>query len=179
MNFESKFLRIAEKLSQRHSTEYRGIPIVIEWPKNSVRTGKDEQGKPWKRTMQCDYGYVSDVNGRDGEGLDVYIGEDEASDKVFVIEQLDAKGKLDEYKIMLGFPNLDSALEMYLAHYPTGWDDDRVGDISEVPFDYAFDTIEAHQEEQGRTPKNSSTTVKTAGLTYLKALQSMTTVSFK
>jgi hypothetical protein len=154
MNFKSKFLRRAEKLPQMHSSEFRGIPIVLEWPKGSVRTGKDNNGKGWKRTMLCDYGFVPETRAAgDGEGLDVYIGPDTESDHVYVVEQLDDEGEFDEYKCLLGFPDMDSAFEMYLAHYPDDWEDSRVGEVFEVPFDYAFDAIEKNQvENEGENP---------------------------
>jgi hypothetical protein len=155
MNFQSKLL-IAEKLPQHHSTDYRGLGIVIEWPKGSVRTGKDSHGKKWKRVMQCDYGYVPNTvaAGGDKEGLDVYIGSDETSDKVYVVEQLKENGEFDEYKCLLGFPDLNTAYQTYLEHYPADdWEETRVGEVFEVPFDYAFDAIEKQQEEhEGLNP---------------------------
>ena len=146
MRFNSKFLHIAEKLSQRHTTEYRGIPLVIEWPRGSTRVGKDKDGNKWHREMFGDYGYVNDGSTAvgDHEPLDVYIGSED-SDRVFVIEQLKEDGSFDEYKAIFGEPDLESALRLYLKHYPDGWDDDRVGDISEVPFDYVFDKVKEHQ----------------------------------
>jgi hypothetical protein len=150
MQFSSKFLRRADKLSQRHSGDFRGIPIVVEWPQGSTRVGKDKNGKGWKRKMLCDYGYIDDGSTAvgDHEPLDVYIGPDAASDKVYVVEQLTDDGEFDEYKCLLGFPDLESAYETYLKHYPDGWDDTNVGDIFEVPFDYVFDKVEEHLEEQ-------------------------------
>ena len=189
MIFTSKFLRVALKLPQHHSSDFRGLGIVVEWPKGSVRVGEDEHGKKWKRKMEADYGYIpSTVAAGDKEGLDVYIGDDIASDKVFVVEQLTEEGKLDEYKMLLGFPDLDTAYETYLKHYPEDWDETRVGEVSEVPFTFAFDKIEEHQaENEGENPvpetlkepaftdevKKSSVPEKTAGSTFLNALKSM------
>ena len=100
--------------------------------------------------MQADYGYIRDTSAAgDGEGLDVYIGETE-SDKVYVVEQLKEDGSFDEYKCLLGFPDLDTALETYLKHYPEGWGEDRVGEVSEYPFGYVFDQIEEHVEGQDK-----------------------------
>jgi hypothetical protein len=196
MNFNSKFLHVSAKLPQHHSGEYRGLSLTIEWPRGSTRVGKDKEGKPWRTEMAADYGYVNETSAAgDKEPLDVYIGEDPESDKVFVIEQLKEDGSFDEYKAIFGESDLDSALRLYLKHYPDGWGDNRVGDISEVPFDYAFDQIEEHQEEQKKTAstsgqvaytadippqaisvasKTANNNAKTSGLTYLKALQSMT-----
>ena len=158
MNFNSMFLRMSAKLPQHHSGEYRGLNLIIEWPKGSVRTGVDEQGNKWHRTQNADYGYVRGVDGRDGEGLDVYIGEDETSDKVFVVEQLNSKGEVDEYKIMLGFNTLLEATKMYLSHYPENWESERLGEVFEVPFDYVFDKVEEHQEQQKTKQEKTANT---------------------
>lgn len=74
------------KLPQHHSVVYHGIPIVIEWPKNSVREGKGKDGKAWRREMKADYGFIDDTEGRgDEEPLDIYIGDDRKSGKVFIV----------------------------------------------------------------------------------------------
>lgn len=113
--------------------------------------------------MEADYGYIPDtVAAGDKEGLDVYIGSEE-SDKVYVVEQLTEDGEFDEYKVLMGFPDLETAYETYLKHYPDDWDDNRVGEVFEAPFDYVFDTVQEHQEEhEGDNPapetKNANNT---------------------
>jgi hypothetical protein len=167
MRFNSKFLCIAEKLPQMHSTGYRNLPVVIEWPKGSVRTGEDDKGKKWKRKMEADYGYIPDtVAAGDKEGLDVYIGPDPQSEKVYVVEQLKEDGDFDEYKVMMGFPDLDTAYDTYLKHYPDDWDDNRVGDVFEAPFDYVFDKVQENQEKnEGENPAPEGVEVKNANNT--------------
>lgn len=161
MIFNSKFLTVATKLPQHHSLDYRGLGLVIEWPKGSVRTGEDDRGNKWKRKMEADYGYIPDtVAAGDKEGLDVYIGPQE-SDKVYVVEQLKEDGEFDEYKVMMGFPDLDTAYETYLKHYPDDWDQTRVGDVFEAPFDYVFDKVQENQEVnegENPAPKNANNT---------------------
>ena len=149
MIFRSKFLNKTAKLPQHHSSTFKDLKVVIEWPKGTFRTGEDGDGNKWRREMKADYGYIPNTTAAgDQENLDVYIGSDPDSDKVFVVEQLKEDGSFDEYKCLLGFPDIDSAYNTYLEHYPDGWDEDRVGDVEEVPFDYAFETIEKHQQEQ-------------------------------
>lgn len=148
MNFESKFLHVADKLPQHHSSSFKNLGIVIEWPKGSVRTGKDKNGKKWSRKMEADYGYIPDTAAAgDKEGLDVYIGPNEQSEKVFVVEQLTDDGEFDEYKCLLGFDDLDTAFETYLKHYPDDWEDNNVAEVYEVPFHHLFDAVEEHQEK--------------------------------
>lgn len=153
MNFNSKLLITSAKLPQHHSSNFQNLGLVIEWPKGSVRVGKNKDGKPWKTKMEADYGYVPDTTAAgDKENLDVYVGPDAESDKVYVVEQLKEDGEFDEYKCLLGFPDLDTAYETYLKHYPDGWDDDRVGGVFEVPWDYAFEKIEEHQAKTAALP---------------------------
>ena len=140
-------MEIQGKLSQSQPTTFRGLPIIIEWPKDSVRVGEDKHGDKWKREMKADYGFIDDTTAAgDQEPLDVYIGDNEDSDQVYIIEQLDEDGELDEYKCMLGFDSLEDAEEMYLSHYPKDWEENRLGEVFEVPFDRLFDAIETHQE---------------------------------
>jgi len=99
--------------------------------------------------MLCDYGYIDDGSTAvgDHEPLDVYIGPNDQSDKVYIVEQLDDDGEFDEYKCLLGFDDLDSAFETYLKHYPEGWEDNNVSEVYEVPFHHLFDAVEEHQEK--------------------------------
>lgn len=132
----------ADKLPNMHSTKFRGLPIVIEWPKGSTRVGEKEDGTPYRTEMKADYGYVNgtDLAPDDGK-LDVYIGPNEDAEYAYAIEQLKNDGSFDEWKVMLGFDSLEEAQEMYLAHNDEGWEEDHVGDVTEVPLDYLFDLV--------------------------------------
>jgi ppGpp synthetase/RelA/SpoT-type nucleotidyltranferase len=139
--------KTADKLAQHHSTEWRGLPVVIEWPKGSVRVG-ERNGKPFKTDMKADYGYIPQTEAAgDEERLDVYIGTDEAAEYVYAIQQLDDRGEFDETKLMLGFPSLEDAEEMYLAHNDEGWEEAHLGDIEEIPFEELEEQVGRHQEE--------------------------------
>ena len=52
-----------------------GLDIAIENPKGSYRRGKDKNGKAWKCLMHNDYGYFSHTLGKDGDAVDVFIGD--------------------------------------------------------------------------------------------------------
>lgn len=134
----------ADKLPNMHSTTFRGIPVVIQWPKGSVRVGEKEDGSPFKTEMKASYGYVPDtVAAGDEERLDVYIGPNEEAENAYVVEQMKQDGEtFDEYKVMLGFDSLEQAEEIYLEHV----EEQQLGDISEVPFEYLFDKV---MEERG------------------------------
>ena len=102
--------------------EYVGLPIIIEHPKGSVRSGTDVEGNYWEQEMFHHYGYFDNTMGADGKELDVYYNPDGKSDKIFRIIQLDTlTGKFDEYKIMIGFDTIENAKQGYLVHYPDEW----------------------------------------------------------
>ncbi len=111
-----------------------GLNIAIENPKGSVRKGVDRDGKAWQNEIKHHYGDISGVKGADGDNMDVFIGDNPASSRVFVIDQIDPKtGEFDEHKVMTGFDSLEDAKAGYLANYDKDWK--GLGEISEVDFD--------------------------------------------
>lgn len=99
-----------------------GLDISIENPAGSVRRGVDPAGTPWETTMQNHYGDILGTKGADGDAVDVFIGENLGSEKVFVVDQVDpGTGKFDEHKVMLGFDSLEAARAAYQANYDAGW----------------------------------------------------------
>lgn len=113
---ENRFGKLAFKL-QGH-TSFSGLPIAIENRKGSVRKGVDKDGKPWKTHFKIPYGYLKGTEGRDGEEIDVYLGPDKKSDKVFVVHQHHITGKgHDEDKVFLGFGTKEEVEKSYLEHY--------------------------------------------------------------
>jgi hypothetical protein len=99
-----------------------GLDITIENPRGSERSGTDKSGKPWRVEMAHHYGYIKRTEGADGDQVDVFIGPNPDSDKVFVVNQVDPSTKrFDEHKVMLGFDNAAAARKGYLANYAKGW----------------------------------------------------------
>lgn len=97
-----------------------GFQITIENPKGSYRKGKDRNGKEWKTYMHNDYGYFTKTVGKDGDAIDVFLGNNLKSNKVFAIDQK-INGKFDETKVMLFFSNQKQAEDAYLSNYEKGW----------------------------------------------------------
>lgn len=97
-----------------------GFNITIENPKGSYRSGKDKNGKPWKTLMHNDYGYFTRTLGKDGDAVDVFIGPNLNSEKIFPIDQY-VGGKFDETKVMLGFNSAAEAKRAYLSNYEKDW----------------------------------------------------------
>lgn len=97
-----------------------GFNISIENPKGSYRRGKDRNGKEWKTLMHNDYGYFTRTLGKDGDAVDVFIGPNLKSEKIFPIDQY-VDGKFDETKVMLGFDTPEEAKKAYLSNYEKDW----------------------------------------------------------
>lgn len=108
---------------------FHGLTVKIENPLGSVRRGVGKDGKRWQRVMRAHYGRIKRTVGMDGEPVDVFIGSHPSSQLAFVISQLTDDGDLDEHKCVLGVRNGKEARELYLAHYPDGWADDRMGEV--------------------------------------------------
>lgn len=97
-----------------------GLDIAIENPKGSYRRGKDKNGKSWKCLMHNDYGYFSHTLGKDGDAVDVFIGNNLDSKSIFAVDQR-IDGKFDETKVMLGFNSEEEAKNAYLSNYEKDW----------------------------------------------------------
>ncbi|NYT68806.1 hypothetical protein [Pusillimonas noertemannii] len=97
-----------------------GLPIVIEQPRNSYRTGVSDAGKRWVSRMAAHYGYVGGTKGADGDAVDVFVGYYPQSEMVYVINQY-WDGRFDEHKVMLAFPDEEAARNAYLGSYDKGW----------------------------------------------------------
>lgn len=108
-----------------------GLNIAIENPKGSTRSGEDADGNRWETSMAHHYGDIKGHKGADGEDIDVFIGDNPQSDRVFVVDQIDPKtGKFDEHKVMVGFDSLEQAEAGYRASYEDGWQ--GLGQTSEM-----------------------------------------------
>ncbi|MER8967726.1 D-Ala-D-Ala carboxypeptidase family metallohydrolase [Mesorhizobium sp. M0808] len=114
---------------KRH-VEWQGMPIAIETEAGQERTGIDGSGKPWSVQMPAPYGYLKRTNGADGDAVDVYLGH-ENTGHVFVVDQIDpATGKFDEHKVMLGYNELQSAMDTYDAAFSDGSGPRRAGAVT-------------------------------------------------
>lgn len=109
-----------------YKTEFKGVPIHIENRKGSIRHWKDvATGTEGHTVMQFPYGYVPRTMGMDTElngkreGIDVFLGPDKDAAYVYLITQMRKPEfvAVDEQKIMMGFPDSESAIEGYLAHF--------------------------------------------------------------
>lgn len=111
----------------------RGLTIKIENPRGSIRQGLRPDGTEWRTYMPVHYGYVANtISPGDEDGIDVYLGENHASDKVFVIEQV-IDGEFDEHKCVLYASSSGEAEQIYLSCYDPGWK--GLGAMKEMTWD--------------------------------------------
>lgn len=98
-----------------------GYDITIENPKGSERSGVDANGQPWSVTMNNTYGYIRGTEGVDGDHIDVFLSDNPAGGKVYVIDQMNEDGSFDEHKVMYGFNSALAAKRAYMKNYSPGW----------------------------------------------------------
>ena len=108
------------------------IDVSIENPKGGIRRGRDPEN-PWQVTMPAHYGRIKGTVNTDGEPIDVFVGDEPTAEQTFVIAQNDAEtGKFDEYKVMVGFPDEETAIDAYEAAFSDERGRDRLGSIEEM-----------------------------------------------
>lgn len=101
----------------------KGMKISIENPKGSKRHWKDKNGKEGYNTMKNHYGYFKGTsgNGKDGDAVDVFIGNNTENFSVVYVVDQKINGQFDESKVMLGFNNKEEAKQAYLSNYSKDW----------------------------------------------------------
>lgn len=100
-----------------------GLNITIENPKDTERSGVDENGQKWSVKMNNTYGYIRRTEGKDGDHIDLFLSDhiDDWNGKVFVVDQVKPDGSFDEHKVMYGFDTIEEAEQAYMSNYSIGW----------------------------------------------------------
>lgn len=102
--------------------KFMGFNVTIEEAPGDIRRGTAPDGTKWETKMQNAYGYFSRTEGKDGDEIDLFLGDAPETGSVFVVHQVDPKtGDFDEDKVMLGFWSRDDAKKAYMANYEKGW----------------------------------------------------------
>lgn len=112
-----------------------GMRVSVEHDPGMTRRGKDRDGSAWEQELQHAYGYIRGTQGRDKDHIDVFLGPeaDNPEHAAYVVDQLDPDGNFDEHKVMLGFPDEDSAVAAYHENYEPGWR--GFGDVTALPLE--------------------------------------------
>lgn len=104
----------------KRKMEFAGLPIDVQFDKGDRRHYPAANGYPeYNVTMKAIYGEVPRTKGTDGDPVDVYIGPNTKSTKVFVLRQMKFPKyeSFDEEKCMLGFDSEEEAKSCYLKHH--------------------------------------------------------------
>ncbi len=117
---------------RKASINIQGLDISIENPRGSTRSGTDAQGNRWETKMHSHYGYIRRSEGADGDHVDVFVGPNPSSEKVFIVDQVNPDDTFDEHKVLLGFDSKLRARSGYKANYTRGW---KVGPITSMTMD--------------------------------------------
>lgn len=121
----------------KETINLHGIPICLEWREGDKRKyynhdplkPKSNGSVDYDQKMKADYGYVKGVIDADGEELDVYVGPNRESEKVFVLEKMRrTDNSFDENKVMLGYDSMAEAKKSYLQHQGK----DEMGKVTEM-----------------------------------------------
>jgi hypothetical protein len=101
--------------------QLNGHTVVIENPAGSVRRSKPGAKVEWETKMRHHYGDLAGTRGADGDPVDVFVGPNPASPRIWVIDQLNEDGSFDEHKVLFGFDTEQQARDGYLSNYEKGW----------------------------------------------------------
>jgi len=134
---------MTRKLAYR--VEFQGLPISVENRKGSNRYWHDpNSGEDGKTKQHYPYGYVRGTLGVDGDEVDIYLGPDKQSDKVFIVTQMKAPefSDIDEQKTFIGFSSPKEAKTAYLKHF----DDPKFfGSIKEMTLEEFKTKLKSHK----------------------------------
>ena len=112
-----------------------GLEVEIETPKGELRQNK-AGGEPWSVVMPNHYGQILGTKDVTGEPIDITIGDNIESDRVWVIDQIDPKTKkYDEPKSFYGFNTPEDALKAYDSSFSDGSGPSRRGGVTEFTKD--------------------------------------------
>jgi Inorganic Pyrophosphatase len=88
-------IKIDDDTPIKRTIFWKGFEIGLQYQPFDLRHDK---------LLPCGYGEIVGTNGQDGMALDCYVGSDLESDRVFVVDQLNAAtGEFDEHKLFIGF----------------------------------------------------------------------------
>ncbi|MBW3099196.1 LPD38 domain-containing protein [Pseudohoeflea coraliihabitans] len=127
----------APTVAQKEAGNYRkyhakmhGFDISIETPKGGVREGRNRKGDIWQTRMPAHYGYIKRTEGADGDHVDVYVGPNAKSQRVYVVDQVNELKQFDEHKVIMGVGSVSEARDIYARGFSDGRGIDRLGAIT-------------------------------------------------
>ena len=107
--------------AQKEAGNYKMRHVRLHGLDVSIENEKGTRRKPEWPELSAAYGYIKRTEGKDGDHVDVYVGPDEDSEIVYVVDQVTEAGRFDEHKCMVGWTNEKAACDAYLANYTKDW----------------------------------------------------------
>lgn len=143
--------------------QWQGLDISVETAMGEKRKGIGRDGKPWSCIMPTAYGYVKRTVGADGDHVDVYLGDNPESGKVWVLDQVDHQTKkFDEHKVGIMYNTLADYLADYHLAHGDGMSSERIHGVTEM----TVDQLKSWLEYGDLTKPLSKTVTVGTGLTY-------------
>jgi hypothetical protein len=118
--------------AQAEAGNYKKAHVRIHGLEVAIECAKGQRRKPNWPPLAAHYGYIKRYRGADGDHVDVFVGPDTESEIVVVVDQVNADGKFDEHKVLVGFPTTKSAVETYKKCYSPNW---KVGQTTTLTID--------------------------------------------
>lgn len=122
------------------SINFQGIPIYVEYEEGEEKPVSEFWD--WGYVQLLPYGYVKNTLSHEvGEALDVFVGKDKESEKVFFasLSYPDDYDSFMGYKVLLGFEERSEAKEFIIEQYFEGM---IMGELIEMTIDDFKDQIE-------------------------------------
>lgn len=113
---------MATEFAKKH-IDFHGLDIGIEWAKGDIKPKAwNADGTPDESAggyeLLADYGFFpGTISGEEADDLDVFVGPDKDSLKVYVACLTDGVGGPMEDKVLLGFPDEVAATALITAQY--------------------------------------------------------------
>jgi hypothetical protein len=105
-------ITFAENFLAPHTDDDTPIKRTIFWKGFEIGLQHQPFDLRHEKLLPCGYGEIVGTNGQDGMALDCYVGSDLESDRVFVVDQLNAEtGEFDEHKLFIGFDDDAAAIK--------------------------------------------------------------------
>ncbi|NEZ65530.1 hypothetical protein D0962_22660 [Leptolyngbyaceae cyanobacterium CCMR0082] len=123
LDFASQFTR-TEDIKTDDATptkrvlKWNGFEIGLQYLPFEKRHG---------RVLPAGYGHFRKTKGADGMAVDVYVGTQLTSPKIFVIDQF-INGEFDEEKMVIGVERIEDAIAIYTAAMPR----EMMGGVREI-----------------------------------------------
>lgn len=97
------------------------VKRILQWNRIEIGVTHDKGDRRHGRKLKLGYGHIRGSYGdaEDGMSLDVYIGPDLGSDKIFKVKQVVPEtGELDEHKYFIGCWSSEEVEALYLSAMP-------------------------------------------------------------